>query len=331
MEVPEMSHTHENHPHPEMHPHHHPCCHGGKTVGQAPPYVEKLKQSWLFWLAPILGLFSLAWFLVRVIPKPSRATYPCQRVAMPLASGFVAWLIGLAGSVVAFRKAKGLLRQSRLPLAIACLVAALVFGVVALTNMPEKVSRAAEQPTLSPVGQGKGIFPGRVVWVHDPEVTNWKGPGDGHLWQDEHTNPAVCDQMVSNAIRALTGEATNGAAWNALFRFHNKAHGKGNVGYQPGEKIMIKVNFVGMIKGDRCVNAETYGVLKEWEDYMNTSPQLIAALLKQLTQTVGVKQADITLGDTLCLFAKEYFEPLHKQFPNVIYLDSQGTSGRTKA
>ncbi len=66
---------------------------------------------------------------------------------MPLASGFVAWLIGLAGSVVAFRKAKGLLRQSRLPLAIACLVAALVFGVVALTNMPEKVSRAAEQPS----------------------------------------------------------------------------------------------------------------------------------------------------------------------------------------
>ena len=86
------------------------------------------------------GLFSLVWFLLRVIPKPSRAMYPCQRLAMPLASGFVAWLIGLAGSVVAFRKAKGLLRQSRLPLAMACLVAALVFGVVAVMNMPEKAT-----------------------------------------------------------------------------------------------------------------------------------------------------------------------------------------------
>jgi len=327
-----MSHSHESHSHPERHSHHqHACGMRAQGAEQAPPLAERLRQSWLFWLVPVLGLFSLIWFLLRVIPKPSRATYPCQRLAMPLASGFVAWLIGVAGSVVAFRKAKGLLRQSRLPLAIACLVAALVFGVVALTNMPEKALTAAEQPGLSPLGQGKGIHPGRVVWVHDPEATNWKGPGDGHLWQDEHTNPAVCEQMVSNAIRALTGEGTNAEAWNALFRYHNKARGKGDVGYKPGEKIMVKVNFVGMIGGGRCVDPKTYAVLKEWEDYMNTSPQLIAALLKQLTQTAGVRQSDITVGDTLCRFANEYYDPLHKQFPNVVYLDGQGTSGRTKA
>jgi len=33
----------------------------------------------LRWLLPVVGLFSLIWFLIRVIPKPSRATYPCQR------------------------------------------------------------------------------------------------------------------------------------------------------------------------------------------------------------------------------------------------------------
>ncbi len=327
-----MSHAHENHDHQNMHSHHpHPCCRRDKTAGQAPPYMERLRQSWLFWLVPVLGLFSLAWFLIRVIPKPSRATYPCQRLAMPLASGFVAWLIGLAGSVVAFRKAKGLLRESRLPLAIACLVAALVFGIMAVTNMPEKALTAAEQPGLSPIGQGQGIHPGRVVWVHDPEATNWKGKGDGHPWDAEHTNPAVCEQMMSNALRSLTGEATDAKAWDALFRYHNKAHGKGDVGYKPGEKIAIKANFVGMIGGGRCVDRETYTVLREWEDYMNTSPQMIAALLKQLTQTVGAKQADITVGDTLCLFANEYYDLLHKQFPDVKYLDCQGTSGRTKA
>jgi gluconolactonase len=293
--------------------------------------VERLRQSWLFWLVPILGLFSLVWFVLRVIPKPARATYPCQQLALPLASGFVAWLVGLAGSVVAFRKAKGLLRQSRLPLAIACLVAALVFGIVALTNMPEKPLTAAEQPGLSPIGAGKGIHPGRVVWVHDPEATNWNGRGDGHPWEAQHTNPAVCAQMMSNSLRALTGEATDAKAWDALFRYSNKARGQGDRGYQPGEKIMVKVNFVGMIKGGRCVNPETYTVLREWEDYMNTAPQLIAALLTQLTQTVGVKQAEITVGDTLCLFAREYYDLLRRQFPEVAFLDGAGTPGRTKA
>jgi len=42
------------------------------------------KYPWLIWLFPIAGLLSLIWFLIRVLPKPSRATYPCQRVAAPL-------------------------------------------------------------------------------------------------------------------------------------------------------------------------------------------------------------------------------------------------------
>ena len=62
-------------------------------------------------LFPVVGLLSLIWFLIRVIPKPSRAMYPCQRVAFPLAFGFVAWLVGLVGSVVAFERAKSFLKQ----------------------------------------------------------------------------------------------------------------------------------------------------------------------------------------------------------------------------
>jgi hypothetical protein len=38
-------------------------------------------------LAAVAGLVALTWFLVRVIPKPSRASYPCQRAAFPLATG----------------------------------------------------------------------------------------------------------------------------------------------------------------------------------------------------------------------------------------------------
>jgi len=321
-----MSHTHENQMNRDMHPHNHPpCC----LRNPAARLKERLKHRWLVWLLPVAGLLSLVWFLIRVVPKPSRALYPCQRVAMPLASGFVAWLIALAGSVVAFRKAGRLLKQSRLPLALACLIAALVFVGMAIQNMPETPLTAAEQQGLAPIGQAKGIHPGRVVWVHDPEATDWKGPGDGHPWQEEHTNPAVCDQMVSKAIRSLTGESTDAKAWDALFRYHNQIRGKGNVGYQPGEKIAIKVNFVGFIRTMRSVNPDTY-TLDNWQDYMNTSPQLIAALLKQLTQAAGVKQSDIAVGDGLTYFANEYYDMLHKQFPDVTYLDAKGGSGRTQ-
>jgi len=195
--------------------------------------------------------------------------------------------------------------------------------------MPEKNVLAAEQPGLAPIGQAKGIHPGRVVWVHDPEATTWNGPGDGHLWEAEHTSQPVCEQMMSQAIRALAGEATDAQAWNAIFRYHNQARSKGDVGYKPGEKIAIKVNFVGFIRTMPSVHRQTYA-LQDWVDYMNTSPQMIAALLKQLTQVVGVKQSDIAVGDGLAYFAQEYYEMLHQQFPDVTYLDCNGTAGRTK-
>jgi gluconolactonase len=321
-----MLRSNESHDHETMRPHSH-CPHGRRNPAKA--LRDRLRHTWLCWLLPIVGLLSLAWFLIRVIPKPSRALYPCQRVAMPFASGFVAWLIGLAGSVLAFRKAGRLLRQSRLPLALACITAAVVFGVVAIRNMPESELAAAQAQGHSPIGQARGIHPGRVVWVHEPEATDWAGPSNGHLWQDEHTSQAACDQMVSKTVRSLTGEATDAKAWDALFRYHNKVRGKGDAGYKPGEKITIKVNFVGFIRTHGGVNPETYA-LDTWQDYMNTSPQLIAALLKQITQTVGAKQSDIAVGDSLAYFANEYYDMLHKQFPDVTYLDCKGASGRTK-
>ena len=47
----------------------------------------------------IIGLSSTLWFLIRVIPKPSRAAYPCQRAAFPIASAFVLWLLGSFASI----------------------------------------------------------------------------------------------------------------------------------------------------------------------------------------------------------------------------------------
>ena len=313
----------------------HPCRFDSREDRRRCPRTGKLiepraPRPWMLWLLPITGLLALAWFLVRVVPKPSRALYPCQRVAMPLASGFVAWLLGIAASVAALRKARSSLHGRRYTLALAAIGISVAAIWVTLSITAERTLLAEPQSANEPIGVARGIHPGRVVWVHDPDATDWKGPGDGHLWQDDHTNPAAVDQMMAQALRNLTGETSDKAAWDALFRYHNKTRGKGDIGYQPGQRITVKVNFVGFIRTTDAVNPQTYA-LRSWVDYMNTSPQMIASLLRQLTETVGVRQSDIAVGDTLAYFAKDYYDMLHRQFPLVTYLDCQGGPGRTKS
>jgi len=65
----------------------------------------------LFWI--VIGLASVIWVLIRVVPKPSRAIYPCQKVAQPLAAGFIAWLLGLVGSSLIIHRARHLFQKQR--------------------------------------------------------------------------------------------------------------------------------------------------------------------------------------------------------------------------
>jgi len=109
------------------------------------------------------------------------------------------------------------------------------------------LSAAAAQSLLAqveaeaPIGDGKGINPGRVVWVRDPAATAWDG-STGNWWDDTNTDQAVVDRMTSRTLQALTGERADKQAWDALFHHFNRAHGFGNVGYRTGEKIAIKIN-----------------------------------------------------------------------------------------
>lgn len=54
----------------------------------------------------ILGVTSTAWFLIRVIPKPQRATYPCMKAAAPLMSTFVIYLLFILGVNGGIRESK---------------------------------------------------------------------------------------------------------------------------------------------------------------------------------------------------------------------------------
>jgi len=284
---------------------------------------SKRKHRAAKWLSAGVGLAALLWFLARVVPKPSRVTYPCQRAAAPLAGGFAVWFAGALASGAALRRAKALWGRSRLALACLGLLIAGSLAVGALVTARQALPTAGSPTPNQPIGVAKGLNAGRVVWVHDPNAATWEGPGQGHWWEGHNTSQAAVDGMMSAAIRRLSGVGSDAKAWEALFRQFNRSRGSGNTGYRKGEKVTIKVNFVGCIVGGRQVDPKTYELARQ-RDYMNTSPQMILALLRQLVRAGGVEQQDVSVGDPLSLFPKEYYDLLHKEFPNVRYLDHDG-------
>lgn len=81
-----------------------------------------------------LGILALCWFLIRVIPKPSRATYPCQRAAFPIASAFVIWLTSLLTSAFLFVRFKKSLKEHKVSYAFAFFVLFAITLVFASSN-----------------------------------------------------------------------------------------------------------------------------------------------------------------------------------------------------
>jgi hypothetical protein len=190
------------------------------------------------------------------------------------------------------------------------------------------VTSGLDPAQARPLGVARGIHPGRVVWVHDPEVTDWKGPDDGHWWEGERVKQQRVDAMMARAVCELTGEATVAKAWRRLFRHLNRARGKGDVGYTAGEQIAIKPNWVGLYFREGHVNLDTY-TFKSRQDYMNTAPQMILALVSQLAGA-GVPLQNITICDTLACLANEYYSLLHGAFSAVRYEDYAGKFERLK-
>ena len=190
------------------------------------------------------------------------------------------------------------------------------------------VTSGRDQGLPKPLGIAKGIYPGRVVWVHDPEVTDWKGPDDGHWWEGKRVKQERVNAMLARTVCELTGEATVAGAWSRLFRHLNRVRGKGDVGYSAGERIAIKPNWVGMIFGEGHVNLDSYSFTSR-QDYMNTAPQMILALVNQLA-SVGVPPQNITVCDTLACLVHEYYDLLHGAYSAVRYEDHAGKFERFK-
>ncbi len=276
-----------------------------------------------FWLKIsffVLGVGALVWFLVRVIPKPSRAQYPCMKAAFPIASSFVNYLLGLSVFAIVFKKAKQRFQQSRYLLALGFILIGIIAGGVAIfsnsyrvTAKPVSIDMTANQP----VGEAKGVLPGRVVWIHNPEATNedCSETKNDYWYMDENTDPIVVSDMFSKSLQDLTGTTSDAVAWDSIFHYYNRTHGRGDVGYTSGEKIVIKINLNGL--------SGSYPTDRN----INTSPQICYAVLDQLINVVKVTQSDIGIGDPSHDMNTYTYNPLHQSFPNVQYWGSG--SGKT--
>jgi hypothetical protein len=288
-------------------------------------------------LFPFVGLAAMVWILFRVLPKPSRLSYPCVRTAMPLASGFIGYLAMLALSTAAFFRSKKTFRYYPVFFLGAFFVCG-ISGFVLFENgflYKEVVLTAdARVNANEPIGIAKGMpgKEGRVVWVHNANAVNQNCTPSllNHAWfAAENNNQSTIDSMVSAAIDSLTGQKSDSAAWKAIFLYHNQTRGKGAVNYAAGEKIFIKTNessgWTGNIstKDLSIVNNGTYGMSE-------TSPGMVLAVLHQLVDIVHVAQTDIYVGDPIRNIYKHLYDLWHARYPNVHYLgyDNYTSLGR---
>ena len=178
---------------------------------------------------------------------------------------------------------------------------------------------AVEGPN-QPMGEAKGIFPGRVVWIHDRNVAKWDGDKEkGGWWEDRFTDPVLAGEMLTDSLRQLTGTKSDKATWAALFQHFNKTHERGNVGYRPGEKVVVKLNMNCSSRRDRT----SYG-------FYNT-PQLTQHLLRQLVREAGVRESDIIVTDASRWMNDTIFVPCHAEFPGITFEDCHGVDGRRTA
>lgn len=255
---------------------------------------NKLLRAFSKLSAFVLGLVALVWFLVRVIPKPSRASYPCQRAAFPLASAFVLWICASTCGLFSILRANRTTRIYRYAGAGVCALAIAVGGYwftrsrhIAAAEIATRYDFAPKTRNL-PLGEARGIYPGRVVWNRDPKAAHWSGniqSATDQWWMDSNTDQARVDAMLSNVLHDLTGTKTDDAAWEKIFTYYN-AHSRGmkQRGYKAGEIVAIKVNLN---------SSGASGV----DNLVNVSPQTTLAMVRQLVRHGHVPASNILIYD----------------------------------
>jgi len=316
-----------------------------KRLGKITTWLKQyiLPAKVLFILS---GLISTIWFLIRVIPKPSRASYPCMRMAAPIMSGFVIYLLSLGGIALMIRKARHHFLRARYWTAGFMAIGALaIFAFFMGQNSSDSLASDLEMTgpddgPNQPMGTALGIHPGRVVWVWNPKATNENCNNVFDLPKPENTNQGVVNRMVVDGIRKLGGQASLSASWEAIFRSFNHKKSGVDRAYTRGEKIFIKVNQGTAINTLRKIDKnrgfslperliESKGAKEGYYGTCETFPAVALEILRELVYVVGVDEKDIVIGDPIAHIYDYNYEAWSSEFPDVVYVDKiSDTRGR---
>ena len=268
----------------------------------------------------VVSLLATIWFLIRVIPKPSRATYPCMQVAAPMMSGLFIWIMTLSGAAFAFKKSKQKLFEARYVASGLFLIAGIAVVTIFSLQTPKEVMannlKIWYKPN-NPLGVAKGMFPGRVVWGHNPKIATWDEK-TGFWWEDRFNNQAETDKLLSQTLLGLTNVRNEKKSWDALFHFYNKTQKKVDAGYKQGEKVAIKVN---------QNNTSSH----ESSSEINANPAMILSLLKSLVSEAGIPEENITVADPSRFITNNIYDKCHAVYPKIHYIDHVGGDGREKS
>jgi len=285
-------------------------------------WIEKNKQQnydtepkkWHRWWMPLVAFFAFLWFMIRVLPKPSRIRYPCQRAAAPLAMGFVAWFIGFVSMTFSI---KGIIRKikSGSYLSVILLLAILILATgfyVSTNNFKPAVAN-----NEYPIGKAKGINAGRVVWNYEPNATSWDGESN-YWWDSENTDYNIVQEMFNSSINKLASANNVKKAWEKVFRYFNSEYRNENRNYQQGELIAVKLNL------------NTHSSYAEKSNEINISPQVVLSLVESLVKNTQVKPANIILYDASRPLGDYLYEMINEKYPEVRFVDNDGGKGRQK-
>jgi hypothetical protein len=283
-------------------------------------YTRAAQKHWAALSFVFLGIASTLWFLIRVIPKPSRATHPCMQAASPIMSSFVLWVLTLTGSTFTFAIAKNKLLRAKYIAAALLVIVGIVLADLHTVESDAK-TRADNleiwyKPNV-PLGIARGIHPGRVAWSYNPNIASWDGK-TGFWWEDRFNNQAETDKLLRQTLFSLTGIQKEKDSWDALFHSFNKTKRAIVAGYKSGEKVTIKIN---------QNNTSSH----EGSNDINANPQLILSLLKSLVREAGIPQEDITVADPSRFITNNIYDKCHAVYPKVHYVDHVGGQGRELA
>ena len=94
------------------------------------------------------------------------------------------------------------------------------------------------------MGVAKGIFPGRVVWVHDSSAVNQNCVVNksGHGWfMSENMNQPVVDSMLSVALQNISGTTNDSTGMNLPFsNFTTITITRGELIMRPAKRFLLK-------------------------------------------------------------------------------------------